>query len=275
VIRVGKPALLPGKPAIFSDTGSIMKFLPKTIWEPAYQGTQPHSGSLSGTHPNTSANHSFFHPFSLAGQALRHAPRPQPNLLYHLFRLAISALSPVFLGKTTLHLPEKAEYRNMTADHPAEVLPPQAINEIGIRWIKSDRQRQYQASTFTCNLQTNSQQLAGLSILCIGGRAALYPQYRELIEAAGGQFSVYRGSEQGDIHYLATLLIQATIVLCPVDCISHEDFSTIRWYCQSTDTPCFLLQRSDLATFGKAVEILSRYDSRPQESDISGQSQST
>lgn len=249
-----------------------MKFLSKTTWEPAYQGTQPHSGSLPGIHSDTSASHSFFHPFLLVGQVLQQALRPHPNLLRHLFRLAISALPPVFPGKTMLHHPKKVEYPDMTADHPAEVLPPQVINGIGMRWIRSDRQHRHQANTSTRNLQTNSQQLVGLFILCIGGRAALYPQYRELIESAGGQFSVYRGGEQGDTHYLATLLVQATIVLCPVDCISHEDFSTIRWYCQSIDKPCFLLQRSDLATFGKAVEILSQYGSHPQESGIFSQS---
>jgi hypothetical protein len=99
--------------------------------------------------------------------------------------------------------------------------------------------------------------LAGLCILCVGGRAALYPAYRQLVETSGGCFLIYRGDLQEKISYLPTLLTRADAVICPVDCVNHAIYFAIKRYCARFGKPCAMLERSGLPTFRKGVEILA------------------
>lgn len=69
---------------------------------------------------------------------------------------------------------------------------------------------------------------------------------------------VFRGGAQDNTECLLALLDCVNIVICPADCINHEDFFTVRRYCQRTRKYCAILARSDLATFSKAVEILAQ-----------------
>lgn len=99
--------------------------------------------------------------------------------------------------------------------------------------------------------------LAGLCILCVGGRAALYPAYRHLVETSGGSFLIYRGDPQEKISYLPTLLTRADAVICPVDCVNHAIYFAVKRYCTRFGKPCAMLDRSGLPTFRKGVEILA------------------
>ncbi|WP_198140853.1 DUF2325 domain-containing protein [Nitrosospira sp. NpAV] len=99
--------------------------------------------------------------------------------------------------------------------------------------------------------------LAGLCILCVGGRAALYPAYRHLVETSGGRFLIYRGDLQEKISYLPTLLTRADAVICPVDCVNHAIYFAVKRYCMRFGKPCAMLERSGLPTFRKGVEVLA------------------
>lgn len=99
--------------------------------------------------------------------------------------------------------------------------------------------------------------LAGRCVLCVGGRAALYPEYRRVVETAGGSFLIYRGDQQGDADRLPTLLARADVLLCPVDCVDHDAYFAAKRYCKHSGKPCALLERSDLPTFRKGIETLS------------------
>ncbi|SFW30452.1 DUF2325 domain-containing protein [Nitrosovibrio sp. Nv17] len=99
--------------------------------------------------------------------------------------------------------------------------------------------------------------LGGLCILCVGGRATLYPAYRRLIEASGGHFLIYRGDPQEKISYLPTLLTRADAIICPVDCVNHTVYFAIRRYCTRFGKPCAMLERSGLPTFRRGVEMLA------------------
>lgn len=97
--------------------------------------------------------------------------------------------------------------------------------------------------------------LAGKIVLCIGGRVALYSDYQELVEIAGGNFIGYRGADmQSD--QLKKLLDQANMVICPVDCINHEDFFFVKNYCAITGKICTFLARSTLLNFQQGLKIL-------------------
>jgi hypothetical protein len=55
---------------------------------------------------------------------------------------------------------------------------------------------------------------------------------------------------------LNKLLDQAHMVICPVDCISHEDFFLVKNYCALTGKICTFLARSTLLNFQQGLKML-------------------
>ncbi|SEN89729.1 hypothetical protein SAMN05216404_10875 [Nitrosospira multiformis] len=99
--------------------------------------------------------------------------------------------------------------------------------------------------------------IGGRCVLCVGGRAALYPEYRRVVEASGGKLVIYRNTPQGPGHHLPVLLDHADMVVCPVDCVNHTAFFTVKRYCRRSGKPCVLLDRSNLSTFRKGIATLA------------------
>jgi len=98
--------------------------------------------------------------------------------------------------------------------------------------------------------------LAGLCVLCVGGRAALYPAYRRFVEASGGRFLIYRGDRDDAAGRLPALLLRADAVICPVDCVNHASFFHVKQHCMRFSKPCALLERSSLPAFRRGIETL-------------------
>lgn len=105
--------------------------------------------------------------------------------------------------------------------------------------------------------------LAGRCVLCVGGRAALYPEYHRVVETAGGSLLIYRSDQQGNADRLPTLLARADALLCPVDCVDHDAYFAAKCYCKYSGKPCALLAHSDLPTFRKGVEALAALATTP------------
>lgn len=105
----------------------------------------------------------------------------------------------------------------------------------------------------------NKKIFAGKYILCVGGRAALYPEYQHIIATLGGNFLIYRGSLENNLNRLYSLLEKADMIICPVDCVNHNDFHAVKFYCKFSGKPHTLLDRSNLATFNKGVHILAKF----------------
>lgn len=99
---------------------------------------------------------------------------------------------------------------------------------------------------------------AGKFILCVGGRAALYPEYRRLIASLGANLMIFRGGLESNKNRLYTLLENADMIICPVDCVNHNDFYAVKFYCKFSGKPHTLLDRSNLATFNKGVNTLAK-----------------
>lgn len=99
--------------------------------------------------------------------------------------------------------------------------------------------------------------IGGRCVLCVGGRAALYPEYRRVVEASGGKLVIYRNTPQGPGHHLPVLLDHADMVVCPLDCVNHTAFFTVKRYCRRSGKPCVLLDRSNLSTFRKGIAALA------------------
>lgn len=116
--------------------------------------------------------------------------------------------------------------------------------------------------------------LAGRRVLCVGGRAALYPEYHRMVEASGGRLLIYR---RGPLHggdHLPALLDHADLVVCPVDCVNHYTYFTVKRYCKYSGKPCVLLDRSGLPTFRKGVATLAALATAPAGCDSPVQSTS-
>jgi hypothetical protein len=99
--------------------------------------------------------------------------------------------------------------------------------------------------------------LAGRTVLCVGGRAALYPEYRRTVEDAGGHFLIHDGGMEDNLTRLPALLARADVVVCPADCLSHNAYYAVKRYCKRFGKPCALLDRSGLSTFRKGVEAVA------------------
>ncbi len=108
------------------------------------------------------------------------------------------------------------------------------------------------------NRYSSKNALVGQSILCVGGRAALYPEYSRLITSLGARLLIYRGSLENNMNHLYTHLENADMVICPIDCINHNDFFAVKFYCKFSGKPFTLLDRSNLATFNTGVKTLTR-----------------
>jgi len=107
------------------------------------------------------------------------------------------------------------------------------------------------------NHRINCPGLSEKYILCVGGRGKLYPEYRYLVESFGGKLLIYRGNQKGDTGKLPDLLTCADMVICPVDCVNHATYFAVKYFCKKSGKPCALLDRSDMPTFRKGIEVLT------------------
>ncbi|NBQ69256.1 MAG: DUF2325 domain-containing protein [Nitrosomonadaceae bacterium] len=99
--------------------------------------------------------------------------------------------------------------------------------------------------------------LAGRSVLCVGGRIRLYPEYSQLVRNCDGCFMGFHGGSHDHLEDLPQLLKQADMIICPVDCVNHEAFFTVKHYCKYSGKPCVLLARSEVNTFKAGIGVLA------------------
>lgn len=98
--------------------------------------------------------------------------------------------------------------------------------------------------------------LTGWSILCVGGRIKFYPEYARLIENYGGRFNAFHGDSNNHLEHLPKLLKKADMIICPVDCVNHDAFLAVKYYCKYSGKPCVLLDRSEVNTFSTGIHML-------------------
>ncbi len=116
--------------------------------------------------------------------------------------------------------------------------------------------------TKNCNSvnQTNDYSqyhLAGRSVLCVGGRLKLYPEYHQLIKNSGGNLMTFHGNPNDPLDNLPQLLEKADMIICPVDCVNHQAFFIVKYYCKYSGKPCVLLDRSEANTFCRGMNMLA------------------
>ena len=89
--------------------------------------------------------------------------------------------------------------------------------------------------------------LAGVTLLYVGGRANQIPAFRALIERAGGSFLHHDGGIEQGSGLLPGLVARADRIVFPVDCISHHAVAGIKRLSRQAGKPYVPLRAASLA----------------------------
>ena len=95
--------------------------------------------------------------------------------------------------------------------------------------------------------------LNGKKVLYVGGRFRQAPHFRDLVEKLNGCLFFHDGGREDGDRRLDELLPQADVVVCPIDCISHNAIGRIKRECQKLDIRFLPVRRASLSTLGRAL----------------------
>jgi Uncharacterized protein conserved in bacteria (DUF2325) len=95
--------------------------------------------------------------------------------------------------------------------------------------------------------------LAGVTILYVGGRTNNVVQLRMLSEACGAAFLHHDGGVDDRSGLLASQVAQADLVYFPVDCVSHNAVAVIKRMARQLGKPYVALRSSGLTSFVSAL----------------------
>jgi hypothetical protein len=95
------------------------------------------------------------------------------------------------------------------------------------------------------------------AILCVGGRPASIPIYRQLIERTGGRFLHHDGGEEDNPAKLDTTLAAADLVICQTGCISHDAYWRVKDHCKRTGKRCVFVESPSSAGVKRALLALA------------------
>lgn len=98
--------------------------------------------------------------------------------------------------------------------------------------------------------------LAQRRVLCVGGKTSLVPQYRAIVERAGGEFVHHDGGVEDSIGRLPALLGAADAVICLAGDCSHAAYRLAKRYCKAKGKLCALLAGSSVHAMAGCVERL-------------------
>ncbi len=99
--------------------------------------------------------------------------------------------------------------------------------------------------------------LAGLTLLYVGGRAHQVPLLRGLVEHAGATFLHHDGGIEHSSALLAGLIGRADRVFFPIDCISHNAMAAIKRLCRQSGKSYDPLRSASLASLLAALARMS------------------
>jgi hypothetical protein len=94
------------------------------------------------------------------------------------------------------------------------------------------------------------------SVLCVGGRPASVPVYRELIERTGGRFVHHDGGDEDSVTKLDATLAAADLVICQAGCISHGAYWRVKEHCKRTGKRCVFVESPSAAGLKRALAEL-------------------
>lgn len=99
--------------------------------------------------------------------------------------------------------------------------------------------------------------LSGKCVLYVGGRCNLVRHYREMVESLGGTFIHHDGGVENSASELHGKLAGADMVLCPVDCVSHDACLAVKKACKARMKPFHMLRGSGLTSLARSLGSLA------------------
>ena len=109
----------------------------------------------------------------------------------------------------------------------------------------------------SCPLPACPFDLAGRSIVYVGGRTGLVAHFRALVEKANGRFIHHDGGIEESERRLGRLLSQGDVVLCPIDCVSHRACARAKRFCKQTSRTFVPLRSSGLSSFVSGLQQIA------------------
>ena len=93
-------------------------------------------------------------------------------------------------------------------------------------------------------------------MLCVGGRTASVPAYRQVIEKTGGRFLHHDGGEEDNPNQLDNTLAAADLVICQTGCISHDAYWRVKDHCKRTGKRCVFVDTPSRSSLERALQGL-------------------
>jgi hypothetical protein len=109
-------------------------------------------------------------------------------------------------------------------------------------------------------------QLEGRCLLYVGGRCQLLPHLRARAASWKACLLHHDGGQEESLQSLGCLVDRADVVLCPIDCVSHQACLKVKVLCRRRAKPFVPLRSSSTTTFIRAVKALQGglpVDARP------------
>jgi hypothetical protein len=100
---------------------------------------------------------------------------------------------------------------------------------------------------------TASNWLAERAVLCVGGRSASVPVYRQVVERTGGRFLHHDGGAEDSPHKLDATLAAADLVICQTGCVSHDAYWRVKDHCKRTGKRCVFVEAPSRAALERAL----------------------
>lgn len=91
------------------------------------------------------------------------------------------------------------------------------------------------------------------AVLCVGGRAASVPIYRQIIEVTGGKFLHHDGGEEHSAAQLESSLAAADLVICQTGCINHGAYWRVKDHCKRHGKRCVFVDKPSASSLARSL----------------------
>lgn len=108
-------------------------------------------------------------------------------------------------------------------------------------------------------------QLAGCTVLCVGGLSSATHRYRSLVEVRGGEFVHHDGGLEENLRRLDSVIAAADAVICQTGCISHNAYWRVKEQCKRTGKQCVFVANPSLSSFLQVLDELALCSAEPVE----------
>ena len=106
--------------------------------------------------------------------------------------------------------------------------------------------------------------LSGKRVLYVGGRCGLLPHYRAVVEGRGACFLHHDGGKEDAPAMLEGALARADVVICPLDCVSHDASRRLKKLCKRANKPFVTLRSSGVSALERSLaDVAGRMGSAP------------